>query len=253
MRVKLFEQYILNEYLSFNSHEVKKFSQVLKEHPELSVLPIAMSPGKQPISKIYRTVRQGDFFSDIYGTHDKWQEITLHATYVTDKKPKLPRPDFMKILNVEAGESDQPGWEHTTDWTIDPGYYYQVHDEVIRVCLDFNKVKKLVGYDNILNLLHDGEAEIRLRSEIPLLETIHSVEILGDFFEEDIEGEYGIDKAIKTWYPKELMPYLKLVDDFPFHTPKYCKDLEEYYKKVYKPYGVTPIKPFGNTWIDQTK
>lgn len=247
--VKLFEQYFkLNEWA--DQPEAVKFRKVILEHPELSVLPIELSPGGKPISKIYRTVRQGDLFNDIYGTHKDWQKMGLPATYVTGKFPKLPPATFMKILNVE-GESDEPGWEHTTDWTIDPDYYYQVHDEVIRVCLDFNKVLKLVGNENVLNLLHDGEAEIRLRNPIPLLETLDHIEIEERFFEEDQEGEYGVDRAIKTWFPKELMKYLKLSDIGISEAGEYCDKLEEYYKGVYKPYGVKPVKPYGNTWIDQ--
>jgi len=249
--VKLFEQYFkLNEWA--DQPDAAKFRKVMLEHPELSILPINLSPNGKPISKIYRTVRQGDLFNDIYGTHRAdWQTMGLPATYVGQGKfPKLPPATFMKMLNTE-GESDEPGWDSTTDWTIDPGYYYQVHDEVIRVCLDFNKVLKIVGHENVLNLLHDGEAEIRLRNEIPLLETLDHIEIVEEFFYEDVEGEYGVDRAIEKWFPTSLMPYLKLSDSMPFHTPQYSKDLAAYYEKVYKPYEVKPVKPYGNTWIDQ--
>jgi hypothetical protein len=251
--VKLFEQYFKVQE-SMDDPKSKKFLAVLTKHPELSILPISKSPEGKPISKIYRTVRQGDLFNDIYGTHDvPWNIMALPATYVGKGKiPKLPPATFMTMLNVE-GESDQPGWEHTTDWTVDPDYYYQVHDEVIRVCLDFNKVKNIVGNENILNLLHDGEAEIRLRNKIPVLETLDHIEIVEDFFEEDVEGEYGVDRAIKKWFPKELMPYLKLVDEMPFLTPQSCREMANYYKGVYAEYGVVPIKPYGNTWIDQKK
>ncbi len=227
------------------------FKKVLASNPELSVLPIELSPDRKPISKIYRTVRQGDLFDDVYGTHGNPQ-ISIKCTYVHDDKPmpELPKTRLLTMKNVES-ESADPEWNSTTDWTIDPGYYYQVHDEVIRICLDFNKVKALVGHENILNLLHDGEAEIRLRNDLPLLQLLDSIEILEEAFEEDMEGEYGVDRAINTWFPEELMPYLKLVDHMPFETPKYSRDLAKYYEKVYAEHGATPVKPYGNTWIDQ--
>lgn len=241
-----------------NSPDVVAFRKVLAEHPELSVLPIHMGPDGKKISKIYRTVRQPSLFDDIYGTHGMHNpNITknkvpycLNIVYA-DKGPMTPIPKTKPmILMNEEHESDEPGWTSTTDWTIDPEYYYTVHDEVIRICLDFEKVKKIVGNENILNLLHDNEAEIRLRTPIPLFETLDHIEIIEEFFYEDVEGEYGVDRAIETWFPKELMPYLILVDDFPMGHA-YSTMLDKYYDEVYSKYGVKPIKPYGNTWIDQ--
>lgn len=248
-------QHFLNESKSL---EIEKFKSVLKLHPKLSVLPISMSPEGKKISKIYRTVRQPSLFDDIYGTHNKTVTIgsdqrpfCLSATYTDNgPMPVLPKTKPM-ILIPEESDTDDPEWRPTTDWTIDPDYYYQVHDECIRVCLDFEKVKKFVSNEDILNLLHDGEAEIRIRKPIPLLETIDHIEIVEELYYEDVEGEYGIDRAIKSWFPKELEPYLKLTDSMPMHTPSYCKVLQEYYKVVYAKYRAKPVKPYGNTWIDQ--
>lgn len=227
--------------------DAEAFRKVLKEHPELSVLPVNLCPGGKPITKIYRTVRQTDLFDDIYGTHGT--QASLTGTYLRGKMPPLPKTKPMVLKNSEH-DTNEPGWESTTDWTIDPGYYYQVHDEVIRLCLDFNKVKALVGNENILNLLHDGEAEIRLRNDLPLMQLLDSIEILEEAFEDETEDEFGENRAIKDWLPKDLMPFVKLVDEMEFRTPQYCKNLDAYYNKVYAPYGVVPIKPYGNTWID---
>lgn len=249
-KIQDFLRHKMNESVITGAKE-QAYLKILKEHPQLSVLPISMSPDGKPISKIYRTVRQTDLFEDIYGTHKTNKCLSIVYTDKGKITP-LPKTKPMTLLNSESDVSAESGWQHTTDWTIDPGYYYQVHDEVIRVCLDFDKVKKFLGHDNILNLLHDGEAEIRLRDPLPMLQLLDHIEIVEENFEEDVEGEWGEDRAIKTWFPKELMPFLKLHDGFfPFQTPKYCKDIESYYDGVYAEYGVEPIKPYGNTWIDQ--
>lgn len=227
---------------------LKNFLKVLDEHPELSVLPLNMCPGKKPISKIYRTVKQTDFFEDCYGEHGN---MWMRATYVGKGKFPETLPDPVLVMrNVEGDPSTNEGWESTTDWTIDDRYWYRVHDEVIRVCLDFNKVLSLVGPDNVLNLLYDGEAEIRLRNEISMLECLHSIDISRESYYYDQDGEYGVDRAIKTYFPKQLIPYLNLVHDAEMtEDTTYSKALEKYYEKAYMQYSVEPVKAYGNTWI----
>ena len=197
-------------------------------------------------------MRQTDLFEDCYNCHESFNKLTGPATYTDHGKfPELPPVTTMFFEPVETDTQDDD-WSPTSDWSIDKDYYYIVHDEVIRVCVDFEKVLHEVGHNNVLNLLYDGEAEIRVRKKFDILKTLDHIEIVKECWEEDVEDDYGVNRAIKKWLPKELHSFVKLrTYFFAIEDTPYSHKLASYYKEVYAEHGVKPIKAWGNTWINQ--
>jgi hypothetical protein len=152
------------------------YIEILQKFPEISVSPVL-------IEKVYRSM-----------TPKEYANAILKGTF-------------------ECTESENDS--ETTDWTIDPEYWYSGEEEKesIRVTLDFIGLSKEIGEENVLNLLFDGESELRINVPISVRHIIR-VESSKDGYEE---------------MPGKISNFLK-----------------EHYERVYEKYGVQPIKPFGN-------
>lgn len=197
---------------------------------------------------LYRTLRPSELFEAFYGPITDPQASMKYLLKV-GKMPALPT--LLSRPMLECCEYDGGSFSHlTTDWTIDPGYYYSVNEQYIRIAVDFDKVISMLGADNILDLLHDGEAEIRLRDDLPIMECLDHIEITRENFEEHVESEFSEhpDRAVRDWYPKEAIPYLRLLDGYMGTNTrdcKYCKPLENHYKKLFLKLGANIRKPAG--------
>ena len=157
---------------------------------------------------LYRWCGPAGLFMYFYG--DMPGEEMQKYMFDRFKMPQLPSVN--PSMEGSHKDADDESEEFAVCTTLDPNYLGEPYsgDSVVRLNLDFEKMKNDFGADKFEDLTHNGEAEVRITGNLKnWTKYLIKIDVLKEAWENTWEDDFGEWRAIKKWFPEDFKKYVK--------------------------------------------